>query len=184
MLHIYFYNPATGLFTGRSALVPGADAAASVPIPDGCAAYQSTVAIDPYASRIDLVTGTVVQYQPPAPANSPLVFYTWDATLQRWIGFPTALAQQQAVESQIVAAVQRRLDAFAQTRNYDSILSAATYATSTVPKFAAEGQAAVRSRDSTWSAMYAILAAVQSGTHAMPASYADIEAELPALTWP
>jgi hypothetical protein len=31
--------------------------------------------------------------------------------------------------------------------------------------------------------MYTILAEIEAGTHAMPAGYADIEAELPVLAW-
>jgi len=81
------------------------------------------------------------------------------------------------------AAVQAHLDAFAQTRNYDGILSAATYATSAVPKFQAEGQYAVEARDATWAMCYAILADVQGGQRAMP-SQAELLAELPALVWP
>lgn len=88
------------------------------------------------------------------------------------------------LQAAFVAAIQQRLDDFARTRNYDGILSACTYATSTVPKFAAEGQACVDLRDATWSAAYAILAEVQAGTRPMPASLADIEADLPALGWP
>lgn len=88
------------------------------------------------------------------------------------------------VRAEIVAATQARLDAFAQTRGYDGILSCATYATSTVPKFAAEGQYAVEARDATWSALYAMLAEVLAGTRPLPAGYADIEPELPALAWP
>jgi len=57
-----------------------------------------------------------------------------------------SLAQEQVI-AQYTAAVQSHLDAFAQTRNYDGILSAATYATSTVPKFQVEGQYAVEARD-------------------------------------
>lgn len=79
---------------------------------------------------------------------------------------------------------QDRLDQFAQTRNYDGILSAATYATSVVPQFAAEGQYAVSARDMTWITLYSIMAAVQGGTRPMPASYAEVEAELPVLEWP
>lgn len=81
-------------------------------------------------------------------------------------------------------SVQKRLDDFAKTRNYDGILSAATYATSVVQKLAAEGQYAVNARDSSWSALYAMMGEVQAGTRAMPVSYAEVEAVLPALEWP
>ena len=98
---------------------------------------------------------------------------------------PAELAQKAAaLQSQIVAATQSRLDTFAQTRNYDGILSACTYATSSIPKFAAEGQAAVNARDATWSALYALLSEVQAGTRPMPASFADVEPLLPVLAWP
>lgn len=88
------------------------------------------------------------------------------------------------IEAGFTAAIQHRLDGFARTRGYDSILSACTYATSTVTKFKSEGQACVNLRDATWSAAYAILAQVQAGTRPMPASIADIEADLPAAVWP
>lgn len=88
------------------------------------------------------------------------------------------------IEAAFTAAIQQRLDDFARTRNYDSILSACTYATSTVPKFKAEGQACVNLRDATWAAAYTILADVQAGDRPMPASIADIEADLPAAVWP
>lgn len=82
-----------------------------------------------------------------------------------------------------VDAIQRRLDAFAQTRGYDGILSACTYAASAVAKFAAEGQTCVNLRDATWQAAYQLLAEVQAGTRPMPASIDDIAADLPQLTW-
>lgn len=82
-----------------------------------------------------------------------------------------------------IVLIQKKLDTFAKTKGYDSILSACTYATSTVPKFAAEGQAAVNIRDTTWACCYDILEAVQAGTRPMP-TFTDIEAELPAMTWP
>lgn len=94
------------------------------------------------------------------------------------------LAQkQQQIQDSIVAATQQRLDDFAKTRNYDGILSAATYATSPTTKFYTEGQYAVNCRDATWATLYSILAEVQAGTRPMPSSYADIEAELPVLEW-
>jgi len=94
------------------------------------------------------------------------------------------LAKSLVIQSGIVHQVQLRLDTFAQSRNYDSILSACTYATSAIPRFAQEGQAAVNARDATWATLYTILGEVQSGKRAMPGSYADIEAELPQLNWP
>ena len=87
-----------------------------------------------------------------------------------------------ALRADIVQQTQARLDHFAQTRNYDSIMSACTYASSSIPKFAAEGQYAVSIRDATWAALYALLADVQSGAAPMPASFTDVV--LPELVWP
>jgi hypothetical protein len=87
------------------------------------------------------------------------------------------------VIAQYTFMVQGRLDAFAHTRGYDGILSACTYVTSTVPKFAAEGQYCVQARDATWAKCYEVLHEVQSGQQPMP-TWADLEAELPPLEWP
>lgn len=95
-----------------------------------------------------------------------------------------AQAAQAALVQNVVQAAQQRLDTFARTRGYDGVLSACTYATSTVPKFAAEGQAAVNMRDATWARLYELLDEVQAGTRPVPAGFADIEPELPALEWP
>jgi hypothetical protein len=92
--------------------------------------------------------------------------------------------QQQALQESIVAQTQQRLDDFARTRGYDGILSAATYATSTSPKFAAEGQCCVEARDVTWARLYAILDEVEAGQRPAPNGFADIENELPPLVWP
>jgi len=89
-----------------------------------------------------------------------------------------------AIESAIITATQLRLDTFAQTRNYMGILSACTYASSTVEKFKTEGQYCVNQRDATWAKLYQMLAEVQAGTRPMPSGYADIESELPVLVWP
>lgn len=108
-------------------------------------------------------------------------------TVRDWSAEEIQAAEQQkaaSVQAEVVAKTQERLDAFAKSRNYDGILSACTYASSTVPKFQAEGQYCVNARDNTWSALYVILADVQAGARTMPRSYADIEPELPALVWP
>ena len=83
----------------------------------------------------------------------------------------------------LTLAIQAHLDAFARTRNYDGIMSAATYATSTVEKFRAEGQYAVEARDLTWAKGYEIMGAVMSGARPMP-TLDEVIAELPALAWP
>lgn len=85
--------------------------------------------------------------------------------------------------TEYTAAVQVHLDSRAQERNYDSILSACTYATSSNAKFKAEGQACVDWRDAVWAQCYATMAAVQQGQQAAPTIDALI-ASLPALTWP
>lgn len=83
----------------------------------------------------------------------------------------------------VVRSIQFRLDEFAQSRGYDSILSATTYATSSNPEFANEGQKAVDLRDQTWTALYTLLSEIESGTRSIPSSYAEIEPFLPTLTW-
>ena len=95
-----------------------------------------------------------------------------------------ARPQPPDLQSTIVTATQTRLDVFANTRNYDGILSACTYASSAVLQFSKEGQAAVNARDATWSKLYTILGEVQAGTRPAPTGFADIEPLLPALVWP
>lgn len=88
------------------------------------------------------------------------------------------------IVASLTTQIQARLDTFAKTRNYDGILSACTYATSTVPKFATEGQYCVNARDATWAAGYVLIDEVLAGTRPVPASIADIESDLPVLAWP
>lgn len=96
---------------------------------------------------------------------------------------PPSKSPEESQEEVIVAA-QKRLDDFARTRNYDGILSACTYATSSVSQFAAEGQYAVAARDATWAGLYALMGEVESGARPVPESFADVEPLLPDLVWP
>lgn len=93
----------------------------------------------------------------------------------------------EAAASNLIAAatvaVQKRLDDWAKGRNYDGILSLCTYATSSIGKFALEGQRGVDNRDATWSACYAIMGEVQAGTRPMP-TVDELIADLPELLWP
>jgi len=86
------------------------------------------------------------------------------------------------LKQQFVSAVQIMLDTTARTRNYDGILSACTYATSTNQTFKAEAQACVAWRDAVWSTCYTIMADVESGSRNMP-SIQELLNELPALNW-
>ena len=122
---------------------------------------------------------------PDDPANADRQRY------EQWLaagGVPLPPEPQASDPSQLQAAIvqftQRRLDDFARTRNYDGILSACTYATSTVPKFAVEGQYAVQARDATWAALYVLLAEVQAGTRPVPDDFEDVAPLLPPLEWP
>lgn len=107
---------------------------------------------------------------------------------KQWLadgGVPLPAQQPSAAEivTAVQQAVQQRLDDFARTRAYDGILSACTYATSVVPKFAAEGQYAVEARDASWAACYEIMGDVQQGLRAMP-TVEQVLGELPVLEWP
>jgi hypothetical protein len=82
-----------------------------------------------------------------------------------------------------VTAVQSMLDLKAAERRYDNILSACTYATSTQPKFQAEGQACVAWRDAVWSKCYELMEQVDSGALAQP-TVDELLAMLPAMEWP
>lgn len=93
-------------------------------------------------------------------------------------------ASAQALQREVIDSTQLRLDNFCRTRNYEGVLSACTYATSTIQKFAVEGQYAVRARDETWAALYQFLGEVQAGIRNAPRSFDDIEPLLPQLTWP
>ena len=122
---------------------------------------------------------------PSDPANADRQRYTqWLADGGVPLPYEPPAIDPSQLQAAIVQATQQRLDDFACTRNYDGILSACTYATSTVPKFAAEGQYAVQARDATWAALYALLEEVQAGTRQVPGSFDDVAPLLPALEWP
>lgn len=79
--------------------------------------------------------------------------------------------------------IQLRLDAFARTRGYDNIGSAANYAGDEDPQFDLEGTYCKRLRSQTWRKCYAILADVLAGTRPTP-TLEEVLAELPAMQWP
>lgn len=80
--------------------------------------------------------------------------------------------------------VQQKLDAFALEKGYDNLLSATSYKDSSVVQFSTEATIAIQLRDQVWGALYTYFDAVVAGTQPVPATIADIEAQLPAFTWP
>ena len=89
----------------------------------------------------------------------------------------------EATKVQFTNAIQVYLDSFAQTRNYDNILSACTYATSNILAFKNEGQYCVNARDAVWAMAYDIMNCVLAGQRPVPTE-AELFAELPTLAWP
>jgi hypothetical protein len=88
---------------------------------------------------------------------------------------PTLTQQIAAYE----ASAQSSLDAGAKAWGYDSIVSASSYAASSIPKFKAEALALIGWRDATWVAAETLLAAVQGGA-TPPATPAAFVAQMPA----
>jgi len=111
----------------------------------------------------------------------------WVFDAGRFVPPPPPLPPPPPTLEQIIQSftdsVQKRLDDFARTRNYDGILSACTYSTSHNPQFKAEGQCAADARDATWASCYQIMEAVLSGERPMP-TLDELLSELPKLEWP
>lgn len=169
MKTVYAFNPITRIYQGEVQLGEGD--------------------ISPLEPEVFLIPAGCVEVVPPSHDHSEFLEWGDGAWVVKKVPEPipepeeAPLTQEQLL-ARFTAAIQKRLDDFARTRNYDGILSACTYATSTVPKFKTEGQACVNLRDATWAATYDILAEVEAGDRAMPQSLDDIEADLPALVWP
>ena len=97
-------------------------------------------------------------------------------------------AQEAARREQLIASftveAQARIDEFAKARGYGSILSACSYTTSSVPRYASDAVHAIAKRDAWWVALNAIMNDVLLDNRAEPVSFEEILPELPELTWP
>lgn len=91
--------------------------------------------------------------------------------------------KNELIRREIVMNTQSSLDNFAQSRGYDNILSLTTYVTSTNATYRIEAERGVELRDATWSKLYEIQEQIESGTRSVPASFLEIQSELPALVW-
>lgn len=83
---------------------------------------------------------------------------------------PPELVRETAeqIQARYTQAAQKALDAFAQTRGYDGILSACSYYMSTDSQFEAEADYCMKLRDATWRKAYEILDKVKAGEMPVP----------------
>lgn len=129
--------------------------------------YQAALAGMLDGLEVRVCDGRLVVSGPeqPTPPNEPL---------------PETEAQ---LIDRLTGVVQAYMDSVAQERNYDSVLSLCTYATSTVPRFRAEGQAGVVWRDACWQLGYDLIARVRAGEAPIPTE-TELLAMLPPMQWP
>lgn len=96
--------------------------------------------------------------------------------------FSVLLLDYEKTKAEMTAVVQSFMDAKAQERGYDSILSVCSYVDTGVAKFDAEGAACRAWRSAVWNKCYAVLADVMTGERAIPTP-GELIAELPELEW-
>lgn len=92
-----------------------------------------------------------------------------------------AIASDPVEETKVL--MSNWLDGYVQAKGYDNIVSCASYATSTDPRFRAEAEAAIAWRDAVYAKGYEILADVPAGV----STPQDVMALLPqpdAFGWP
>lgn len=111
---------------------------------------------------------------------------------------PADSIREEDLQNNIVNETQKRLDNFAQTRNYSNVDSASKYKDITdeeiqmlptdeqplVLKFRSECRFIALVTARTWAKLYLILDEIKSGNRPIPNNISDIEADLPALEWP
>lgn len=85
----------------------------------------------------------------------------------------------------VLAYSQRRLDAFAQARGYDNIVSLCSYRDDPFPRFAADATAGIAARSASWAFLWQMQAAHHEGDPVpeFEAVVAALEAAVP-LAWP
>jgi hypothetical protein len=96
---------------------------------------------------------------------------------------PTPEEVQARIQAALTDAIQAHLDAQARAHLYDDILSLASYAASSDPKWGAEGRAGLAWRDACWTHGLHVIADVKAGLRPIPTAE-ELVAELPALVWP
>lgn len=94
-----------------------------------------------------------------------------------------AIKRIDALRDSYMSAVQMYIDSEAKKKGYDSILSACSYANSTIPKFKTEGKAALLWRDQIWDYCSVSFQEIQEGNRALPKDIQSFIEELPKINW-
>ena len=95
---------------------------------------------------------------------------------------PPEMAEKQAM-APYKKAIDKYMNDFARTRDYDSMASAASYEGDIDPQFALEGDYCKGMRSQVYRAAWSIFGAVKTGLRPMP-TVQELLDELPVLTWP
>jgi len=90
---------------------------------------------------------------------------------------------QTSVKDRLSFSTQIFMDEKARSLGYDNILNLCTYATSTNKRFAKEGRAGLKWRDSVWTLVHKIMEDVLAGKREAPTRQ-EIISELPDIVWP
>ena len=137
-----------------------------------------------WKDQVGVSVGDAEPYTAPDGTQYPGNFPKAEIPGLVWEADPVTPPTPEQIKAGIVDNLQMSLDRFARGRGYDSMLSACSYAGSSVPKFSTEGQYCVGLRDASWIALAAYMAEVLAGTKPMPTGFADVESILPVMAWP
>jgi hypothetical protein len=112
-----------------------------------------------------------------SPEGAIEVPFAPDNASQIWNGSGYTETAEQVI-ARLEAALDRHLDALANSCRYESIRTMVTYATSNHPTFGPEGRAAVKFRDAVYAYGIQVIADVEAGNRPIPTE-SELIAELP-----
>ena len=94
-----FFDVATGALSGRTFAGSPHDLPSNTS--EGFEALEGT--FDSLCQRVDLVTGEVVDWQPPAPPDDEFAAHRWCADIKRWVPEPTRAAAERDRQARVKA---------------------------------------------------------------------------------
>lgn len=92
----------TGVFTGQR--LGGSAAFVASNTPEGLRAHPGE--IDHLRQRLDVASGEIVPYVPPAPADTLWVLHAWNADERRWVASPTLASIKRDRCAPLLAAIE------------------------------------------------------------------------------